>query len=187
MIRIEISIGGRQQVVTVEGAGNDTLIASVETADDALIASGGTTDRVRLEPLAGEECWRLVADGRAVPVRVRSHGGELLVTAGSLRLPVRVRRALPVPSRRGAESNSIHRIEVRAPMPGLVNAVPLGAGQQVGPGCVAAVVEAMKMQMEVFVPASGIVEEVRVRAGQEVAGGQVLMVLRAQEGDGGPA
>ncbi len=179
-MRIEISIGGRRQVVAVEGAGADALITPSGTDAEGLITPG-KAEGVRLEPLAGAECWRLVAGGRAVPVRVRPHAGELLVTVGSIRLPVRVRRALPVPSRRGADSNSTHRIEVRAPMPGLVSAAPLTVGRQVGAGCVAAVVEAMKMQMEVFVPAPGIVEEVRVRSGQEVAGGQVLVVLRAQE------
>lgn len=136
-------------------------------------------DEVLLEPLAGSECWRLVVGGRAIPVRVQEQEGRLLVTVGSDRVEVVVRRALPISSRRSSAQNGADRIEVRAPMPGLVVSVPQATGEAIRAGGVVAVVEAMKMQMEVVSPASGCIEEIRVRPGQEVAGGQVLVLVRA--------
>ncbi len=140
---------------------------------------------VLLEPLAGTECWRLVVEGRAVPVRVVEQEGRLLVTIGADRVAVGVRRALPAASRRASAQNGADRVEVRAPMPGLVVSVPHADGEPVLAGSVVAVVEAMKMRMEVVSPASGRVEEIRVRPGQEVAGGQVLVLVRVPAPEAG--
>jgi len=131
-----------------------------------------------LEPLVGTECWRLVVGGRAVPVRVQEQEGRLLVTIGADRVEVGVRRALPVPSRRASAQNGADRVEVRAPMPGLVVSVPAAIGEPVRAGGAVAIVEAMKMQMEVASPTDGRIEEIRVRPGQEVAGGQVMVLVR---------
>ncbi|MBM3471304.1 MAG: hypothetical protein FJX73_11015 [Armatimonadetes bacterium] len=136
-------------------------------------------DEILLEPTAGTECWRLVVGGRAVPVRVQEREGRLLVTIGADRVEVGVRRALPVPSRRASARNGVDRVEVRAPMPGLVVSIPATIGELVRAGGAVAVVEAMKMQMEVASPTAGCIEEIRVRPGQEVAGGQVLVLVRA--------
>lgn len=132
-----------------------------------------------LEPLAGTECWRLVVGGRAVPVRVQEQEGRLLVTIGADRVEVGVRRALPVSSRRTSAQNGADRVEVRAPMPGLVVSVPAAIGEPVRAGGAVAVLEAMKMQMEVASPTDGRIEDIRVRPGQEVTGGQVMVLVRA--------
>lgn len=148
------------------------------------IAVDGITATVRLDPLAGSEWWRLQVDGVAVPVRLRRRTADrrdaaVFVTVGPARAPLEIRRWLPVQSRQSDAHTTDHRIEVRAPMPGLVTATPVAPGDRVEEGSPVVVVEAMKMQMEVPSPASGNVEELRVRPGQEVAGGQVLVVVRA--------
>lgn len=142
-------------------------------------------DEVLLEPLAGTECWRLVVGGRAVPVRVVEQEGRLLITIGADRVEVGVRRSLAVSSRRASAQNGADRVEVRAPMPGLVVSVPVVIGEPVRAGGAVAVVEAMKMQMEVVSPTAGRIEEIRVRPGQEVAGGQVLVLVRAPAPEAG--
>jgi glutaconyl-CoA decarboxylase len=143
-----------------------------------IVRAGGEAAAVRLEQVAGSECWRLEAGGRTMPVRIKQEAGQVLVTVGAVRVPVTIRRALPIPSRRPGAGAGADRLEVRAPMPGLVVEVPCEAGAGVRAGGAVAIVEAMKMQMEVPAPASGVIEEVRVRTGQEVAGGQVLAVIR---------
>ncbi len=168
---LEVTVRGRRQVVetaTLEGG----LVVRAE----------GASVPVRLEPVAGAQCWRLVSDGQTVPVRLRDEAGTLFATVGAVRVAVSIRRKLPIPSRRSAASAGADRLEVRAPMPGLVIAVPPASGEEVEAGSVVAIVEAMKMQMEVTSPAAGRIEEVRVRPGQEVAGGHVLVVVRASTG-----
>lgn len=162
---------------TVRGA---PRVIDVEVLDDGTIAVGdGAADRrVRLHRVCGRECWRIVIDDVAIPVRVRATETGADVILGASRVAVKVRRALPIPSRRAAVSDESDRLEVRAPMPGLVVAIPRAVGETVDAGSLVAVVEAMKMHMDVAAPAAGRIEEIRVRPGQEVLGGQVLVAIR---------
>ncbi|MGH2404960.1 MAG: acetyl-CoA carboxylase biotin carboxyl carrier protein subunit [bacterium] len=173
---VEITARGKQRRVEVFPGepGGDALQIILDSSDA----------RVRLQPLVGSEWWRLEVDAVAIPVRLRTarthaRDAAVLVTVGAARVPLEVRRWLPVGSKRSQTAGAAHRIEVRAPMPGLVTATPLAPGESVVAGAAVAVVEAMKMQMEVPAPASGRIEDVRVRPGQEVAGGQVLVVVQA--------
>lgn len=168
---LEVTVGGQPQVVETQAVDGGLVVRE-----------GGRSMPVRLEPIAGSQCWRLVASDVAAPVRVREQAGSVQVTIGADRVTLAVRRALPIPSRRSAAPAGAGRFEVRAPMPGLVVAIPPAIGEDVQAGSVVVIVEAMKMQMEVPSPATGRVEEVRVHAGQEVAGGQVLAVVRASRG-----
>ncbi len=170
---LEVAVGGRRHTVTV-----------AEDGDDMVVAWDGTRRRVRLVPLVGSEWWRLEVDGRRYDVRLQPYDDGVRVTVGASRAEVLVRRALPVPSRRARDPAVATAVEVRAPMPGLVVATPLAAGQPVAAGQAVVVVEAMKMQMEVPAPVSGQVAEVRVRPGQEVTGAQVLVVLHTGPGAG---
>lgn len=168
----DITVRGQQRRVEVDRRGGDLLVRLE-----------GAAEVVRLEPAAGSEWWRLEVGGRAIPVRLHARDGELLVTLGAVRVMVGVRRSLPIRSRRLPAAEGDGRVEVRAPMPGLVTATPLAHGEAVERGGTVAIVEAMKMQMEVPTPAAGRIEEVRVQPGQEVAGGQVLVVVRASSAE----
>lgn len=173
--------------VSARGARRQVKISPVDRAGGTLeISVDGSTASVRLNPLAGSEWWRLQVDGVAVPVRLRRRTADgrdvaVLVTVGPAQVPIEIRRWLPVQSRRNEAQGADQRIEVRAPMPGLITATPVASGDQVTVGTAVVVVEAMKMQMEVPAPASGRIEEIRVHPGQEVAGRQVLVVMRAAE------
>jgi acetyl/propionyl-CoA carboxylase alpha subunit len=167
------------------GARGGPRIAEVVRQGDGLIVRlDGRAVPVRWSRVAGAECWRLQVDGTVVPVRVRPADGGVAVIIDDTRVHLTIRRALPIPSRRAVASESTDRIEVRAPMPGLVVALPRHAGEPVAAGDTVAVVEAMKMQIDVPSPARGRLEDVRATPGQEVGGGQVLAVI--QTGDRTP-
>lgn len=165
-MKIEITARGRRRILEVTSA-----------AGGLTVHDGEESTLVRLEPVTGSDCWRLLAGGSSLPVRLHEAGGALYATIGPERVALEVRLSLPIPSRRSAAAAGSSRVEVRAPMPGLVVAVPVTARSDVTPGTAVAVIEAMKMQMEVPSPAAGCVAEVRVAPGQEVAGGQVLVVI----------
>jgi biotin carboxyl carrier protein len=169
-MKIEAAVRGARQGLDVDALEDGTLIVHVD----------GTEQRLRLDRACGSECWRLVVDGTAMPVRIRRTDAGADVILGASRVAVAVRRALPIPSRRAGAAGGADRVDVRAPMPGLVIAVPRAAGDVVDAGTSVAVVEAMKMQMDVSAPAAGRIEEVRVRPGQEVMGGQVLASIRPE-------
>jgi acetyl-CoA/propionyl-CoA carboxylase biotin carboxyl carrier protein len=90
--------------------------------------------------------------------------------------------------RRRRDSRHPHHATARdaivSPMQGTVLAVEVADGDEVDPGQVVCVVEAMKMENEITAPRAGTVSQLSVAAGQSVTTGQVICVL-TQEADGG--
>jgi acetyl/propionyl-CoA carboxylase alpha subunit len=66
---------------------------------------------------------------------------------------------------------------LRAPMPGLVTRVAVGAGDAVVDGQLVLVIEAMKMEHPVRSPRAGTLTELRVEVGRQVDSGDVLAVV----------
>jgi len=165
-------------IFDVQVRGRHHKVETRSTAAGLVTRAGEQAALVRLEAAVGTECWRLVVDDQAMPVRLHQRDGRLTATLGAVRVSMTVRRWLPLPSRRNATAGADRRMEIRAPMPGLVIETRVAAGDPVRAGAPVAIVEAMKMQMEIPAPEAGRVEEVRVRAGQEVTGGQLLAIVR---------
>ncbi len=69
---------------------------------------------------------------------------------------------------------------ITAPMPGLVKAVHVAAGDTVAAGARLAVLEAMKMEHTLTAWRDGVVAEVTVAPGAQVAMGDALIVLEAE-------
>jgi acetyl-CoA/propionyl-CoA carboxylase biotin carboxyl carrier protein len=94
-------------------------------------------------------------------------------------------------ARRRRERDTRHRHHgaardaIVSPMQGTVLAVEVSEGDEVSPGQVVCVVEAMKMENEVSAPRAGIVTELSVAAGEPITTGQVICVVK-QEADDGP-
>jgi acetyl-CoA/propionyl-CoA/long-chain acyl-CoA carboxylase, biotin carboxylase, biotin carboxyl carrier protein len=72
------------------------------------------------------------------------------------------------------------RDAVVSPMQGTVLAVEVSEGDEVQPGQVLCVVEAMKMENEITAHRAGRVTELSVEAGQAVATGQVICVVQSE-------
>jgi biotin carboxyl carrier protein len=68
-------------------------------------------------------------------------------------------------------------IQVKAPMPGLIVAIPVIEGQTVKRGDVLVVLESMKMENELKAPRDGSVTAVRVQLRQNVEQGQTLVAI----------
>jgi acetyl-CoA/propionyl-CoA carboxylase biotin carboxyl carrier protein len=69
---------------------------------------------------------------------------------------------------------------VVSPMQGTVLAVPVADGDEVEPGRVICVVEAMKMENEVHAHRVGIVRNLSLAPGQAVTTGQVICTIEAE-------
>jgi 3-methylcrotonyl-CoA carboxylase alpha subunit len=83
---------------------------------------------------------------------------------------------LPDPLARDAAAGAAGNITL-SPMPGLVKAVFVAAGQAVAAGDRLAVLEAMKMEHVLTAARDGVVAEVLVQAGAQVEAGAALIVL----------
>ena len=89
----------------------------------------------------------------------------------------RVRHALASGDAAGDDAGN----GLRAPMPGLVTAVPVGVGARVRAGDTLVLLEAMKMLHTLTATADGRVTDLRCREGDSVRGGDVLVVIQSEE------
>lgn len=147
------------------------------------------------------EDWRLVIDGREVPVQAfREQGGSWLVDThqGRRRLWVAVRgdqrlvfcdgkvRILEMPD---ADHADLDAPETAGPglfaaMPGKVVKVLVAAGDAVTAGQPVIILESMKMETELASAVDGVVDAVHVQDGQLVGQGDSLVDIAAEaEGD----
>ncbi len=93
-------------------------------------------------------------------------------------LDVRQRAMASVAREGGARGSTV--VEVKAPMPGRIVAVPVQVGEQVARGQTVVVLEAMKMESSIAAPQAGVVEAVLVTPGQAVQQRHALVRLRAE-------
>ena len=78
---------------------------------------------------------------------------------------------------RAASAARTGRIEIRAPMPGLLKTVHVAEGDRVERDAPLATLEAMKMENELRAPAAGRVTRVAAGPGSKIEGGAVLIVI----------
>ena len=104
-----------------------------------------------------EENWQVLLRGRLYPVTVEDEREKRLRAAAGGGV---------------AETGEFH---LRAPMPGLVVAIPVTEGQQVKRGQVILILESMKMQNEIKAPRDGVIGRVRVKPGETVEQKQTLL------------
>jgi pyruvate carboxylase len=70
-------------------------------------------------------------------------------------------------------------LQLGAPIPGIVTALPLNTGTAVRKGDKLLSLEAMKMQTTVYAPADGVVAEIAIKVGDTVEAKDLLMRLKA--------
>ncbi|TIC81695.1 biotin/lipoyl-containing protein [Nocardioides sp. GY 10127] len=118
---------------------------------------------------------KVTVDGVAYDVEVEVEDepqptmGAVFMAGGSFNAPA---AATPPPAPVGGSGEG-----VKAPLSGAVARVLVEVGQEIEPGDVLVVLEAMKMETEITAPAAGTVAGVLVKQGDAVSGGQVLVEM----------
>jgi acetyl/propionyl-CoA carboxylase alpha subunit len=122
---------------------------------------------------------RLTDGRRSLLTVVEGSISDWYVTLGGRRIPVTVRswRERVLAEARLAAAERGGPIEIRSTLPGLVVAVNVVEGAEVGEGDPLLTIEAMKMQNEVRAPRAGRIGQVAVSPGQTVANGVLLVRL----------
>lgn len=138
------------------------------------------------QPLTADLCqvtppwlYSLLIDGRSFEVFAEKvQGGYRIVIGGEMYF---VQVASERESRLAKVTRPVTRpsgeIAVKAPMPGIVVAVPVAPGDVVHAGQGLVILEAMKMENEIRAPQSGTIRTVHVSPGQKVEQGQILAVI----------
>jgi 3-methylcrotonyl-CoA carboxylase alpha subunit len=121
--------------------------------------------------------------GRTARFAMASRGGEIMLSARGLAHALRV---VPAVEAAAAVGVSTGGPRVTAPMPGLVSAVEVSAGDAVTQGQVVAVMEAMKVVMRLPAPVAGRVSRVACAPGETVKGGDLLIEIESEVLPGGP-
>jgi len=170
--------GGFDVVVVIDPVGGTRPTASDLTASDLTASdhagSGALDVRVhRAEPIESFRGGTIDVEiaGRRRTVRVTHVEDRLVVQGRSGPIELAVAPRFARPDAAGAAGG------LAAPMPGIVLAVEVAAGDHVKGGQILAVLEAMKMEHRIEAPGDGIVAEVLVTVGDQVQAGDALFVL----------
>lgn len=128
----------------------------------------------------GRAVYSFLVEGRSYELVVERRGDAVRVSLDGETFEVRLADPLAARSARSAWPD---RAEVRAPMPGVVVAVPAEVGRHVHSGEPVVILEAMKMETALTSPIEGIVTAIKVEPRQTVAAGAPLVVVeRAPSG-----
>ncbi len=150
---------------------------TIEILDEHHVLVNNVRHVIDLESVGGQPIYSLLVGGRSFEVHVYpAESGYQVLVHGNLYLARvedererRLRAALA-----GAEPEN-REFHLKAPMPGLVVAVPVQEGEVVEKGDVLLILESMKMQNELKSPRAGKVSRVRIKAGDSVEQKQTLL------------
>ena len=152
---------------------------TVEIIDEKHVSVDGKTYEIDFEAVSGQPVYSLIVDGRSHESYIYQGDDNWQVLMRGRLYPVTVedereRRLRAAAGGGVAETGEFH---LRAPMPGLVVALPVAEGEAVKKGQVILILESMKMQNELKAPRDGTIGRIRVRPGETVEQKQTLLSM----------
>jgi biotin carboxyl carrier protein len=161
-MRYEVTLGDRRVQVEVGPDGRFAVEDGVVAADVVEVVRGWQ--------------WSVTIDGENHEITVLTHD-PLRLDVDAVEIAAAVADERAVRARRGSAGTRSGRIEVRAPMPGLLKAMHVKEGDTVERDAPLATLEAMKMENELRAPVAGRITKIGASAGAKVEGGMVLVVI----------
>jgi biotin carboxyl carrier protein len=151
----------------------------IEVRSETEIVFDGKTIHVDFQSMADQPVYSLLLGNESYEAYVgESETGLQVLLRGQLyevevedERQRRLRQASEVATGAGGE------FHLKAPMPGLIVAVPVSEGESVSRGQNLVILESMKMQNELRAPRDGVVLRVRAKTGERVEQNQVLVTL----------
>lgn len=149
----------------------------VEIVDDTCVIVDGVTYHVDFDSAGSQPVFSMLVDGRSYEAYVYPAEDSLQVLLHGTLYMANVEDEREKRLRASAGSRVAERGEyyLKAPMPGLVVAIPVKEGQQVERGDVLLILESMKMQNELKSPRAGKISRLRVKTGDSVEQRQTLL------------
>jgi len=162
-------------ITTVEG--QEFL---VEIIDEKHVSVNGKLYGVDFESVSGQPVYSLIVDGKSHESYVQRGDEDWQVLLRGRLYPVTVEdeREKRLRAAAGAGVAESGEYNLKAPMPGLVVAIPVVEGQAVKKGQVLLILESMKMQNELKSPRDGMVNRIKVKAGESVEQKQPLLSVQ---------
>jgi biotin carboxyl carrier protein len=150
---------------------------SVEILGDSYVSIDGKTFNVDLTSMNDQPVYSLLLDGLSYEALVSPSDDiwQVLIKGELYTVQVEDERERRLRAAGGAQMAENREYLLKAPMPGLVVAVPVEEGQEVEKGDVLVILESMKMQNELRSPRAGIVTRVRAQEGETVDQKETLL------------
>jgi biotin carboxyl carrier protein len=153
----------------------------IEINDDRRVIVDGVEFAVDFESLSGQPVYSLLIDGRSYEAFVyeteAADTWQVLLRGDLSTVVVEDEREQRLRSAAGGVAVASGEFHLKAPMPGLIVAVPVSEGQAVKKGDILVILESMKMQNELKCPRDGTVARVKAKAGNGVEHNQVLITV----------
>jgi biotin carboxyl carrier protein len=150
---------------------------TIEILDEAHLSLDGVVYELDFERVGNQPVYSLVLGGKSYEAHVYTdeEQWQVLLRGDMYRAVVEDERERRLRSQ--LEGAPVERGEffLKAPMPGLVIAIPVEEGQLVEKGEVLLILESMKMQNELKAPRAGQVSRLRVAPGERVEQKQTLL------------
>lgn len=149
----------------------------IEIIDEKHIRINDKVLEVDFQSIGGQPVYSLIIDGKSYEAYVSPDEDEwqILLRGRLYQARVEDEREKRLRAAAGASESESSEFLLKAPMPGLVVAIPIAEGQQVKKGQVILILESMKMQNELKSPRDGIVNRLKVKAGETVEQKQTLL------------
>jgi biotin carboxyl carrier protein len=157
--------------------GSQTFTIDVNRDDQVTV--DGETFAVDLISIEQGTTFSLLLNNDSHEVLVNEENGvyQVLLLGHLFNVSVEDERARRLAQAAHAFVPTSGEVQIRAPMPGLVIAIPATEGQIVKEGEVLVILESMKMENELKAPRDGTVSAVRVQPGHNTEQGQILVTI----------
>jgi biotin carboxyl carrier protein len=153
----------------------------IEINDDRRVIVDGVEHAIDFTAVSGQPVYSLLLDGHSYEAYVYAaddgSGWQVLLRGDLYEVQVEDEREKRLRAAAGASVAASGEFSLKAPMPGLIVAVPVAEGQAVHKGDILMILESMKMQNELKCPRDGTVTRVRVKPGESVEHNQVLVIV----------
>jgi len=152
----------------------------IEITDEHHVSVNGRLLEVDFVSVNGQPVYSMIIDGKSYESYVyeTEEGWQVLTRGRQYNLTVEDEREKRLRAAAGggvAESGEYH---LKAPMPGLIVAIPVNEGDPVKKGQTLVILESMKMQNELKSPKGGTVGRIRVKQGETVEQRQALLSVQ---------
>ncbi len=157
--------------------GEESFEIEIRSGGEVLL--NGRVLRADFQSVADQPVYSLLLDGQSYEASINTteSGIQVLLRGQLLDVHVEDERQRRLRESSGGQVIQSGDIHLKAPMPGLVVAVPVEPGQEVKDGENLIILESMKMQNELKAPRDGVISRLRVKPGDSVENNQVLLIL----------
>ena len=158
----------------------------IEIDHDNQIRVNGEVYGVDFQQLPEGGMVSLLLQQRSFEAAVEEQEGnrwDVLIQGELYEVQVQDERSYRLAAARGVGTAVTGEATIKAPMPGLIIAVPVSPGQVVQKGDKVVILESMKMENELRSPRDGVVLRVNAQPGGSVEKDAVLVVIGEPEGE----